>query len=143
MDKYSVVQLARGKGGLPAPIWKLRKQNVLILEKKDLIVFIYELNFSFKILFSEFLGEKTANFFLQEILYSVVDKMLIEVPLFQETTLVFKSSWLHPWYLSNINNRDTKEKSVEIALLSFCWFRKGINLLFFEVKYNQTWKEKI
>ena len=111
--------------------------------KKNLIVLIYELNFSFKILFSEYLGEKTANFFLQEILYSVVDKMFIEVPLFQETTLVFKNSWLHPWYLSNINNRDTKEKSVEIALLSFCWFRKGINLLFFEVKYNQTWKEKI
>ena len=34
MDKYSVVQLAREKGGLPAPIWKLRKHNVLILEKK-------------------------------------------------------------------------------------------------------------
>lgn len=41
----------RGRGRSLFPFFEKWKENVLILEKNALIVFIYGLNFSFKILF--------------------------------------------------------------------------------------------
>ena len=37
------------------------KKILLILEKNALIVFTYGLNFSFKVLFKEYLGEKSSK----------------------------------------------------------------------------------
>ena len=42
--------------------------------------------------------------------------MFLEVPLFQETSPALKNSWLRPRYLSNINNKETKEMYRELDL---------------------------
>ena len=58
-------------------------------------VSIYGLNVSFEIQFLEHLGEKNSKIFpCEALLWCFMEKMFIEVPLFQETSPALKYSWL-------------------------------------------------
>ena len=80
-----------GEGGRsPLPFFENQK-SVLILEKKTLILFMFELNFLFKVQFQEYLGEKTPKFFLVGPFFLVFFKeMLVKFPCFHETSPTLK-----------------------------------------------------
>ena len=77
------------------PFLKIEKSD-LILEKNDLIVFIYGLNFSFKTLLRVSKKKKMVKFFLRGLSSSVVDEIYIEVLLFQETSPALKNFLVAP-----------------------------------------------
>ena len=83
-------------GGLLCPFLKIEKKYPDFLGKNALIVYIYGLNFSFKMLF-DILEKNSEIFPCGAFLFWAVDEMFIEVHLFQETSLSLKNSKIHTW----------------------------------------------
>ena len=84
----------RGEGGgLLCPFLKIEKKSLAFGEKNTMSVFICWLNSSFKDV-----KEKKTPFSCGAFLSCDEDEMLIEVPLFQETSSALKNCQLRPWY---------------------------------------------
>ena len=81
--------MREGEGWVYTLFWKVKK--ALILVKSSLDIFIYGLNFSFEMLFREYLGEKTSSIFPCTVfLSSVVDELFIKM-------FALKKFCLHHW----------------------------------------------
>ena len=83
-------------GGLLFPSLKIENKCPDFAKKNILIVFIYGLNFSFKMLFYKYIGEKSPNIPCGAFLSCVLYEMFIEVFLLPEFCPALKNYWLRP-----------------------------------------------
>ena len=109
--------------------------------KNALVLFINGLSFTFKGLIEDYLGEKTLP--CRAFLSFVVDKILIKVFPFQETSSALKNSRLHSWYkfiltewkyiLMNISfwsiSAIIKKNHLKIMKSAFCFTEKVLVVL--------------
>ena len=120
----------RKVGRFPLPFFENRK-CALILEKKNLILSIFELNFYSRYSFKIIQEKKLPGFSRRSFLFLrffFFNKIFIKLPRFHETSPVLKNFCLHPCNLTKLQNYSLCEsqiKSFESLIKSFEVLKNG------------------